>query len=476
LHSPRRPPTVAPGPWCRRLKVVTLLHPKVDPTRVDEGDAEALIREARRLRRRRWLIGIAVFALAGTASGVGVAIGGNGSRTAASGSGTDASAVAGSRSSRSAVTDAANAPLAVQSGLVTPKEGWVANGLGLYLTTNAGRTWSTITPPVVRDSGDTVGRMTPAGIDAVGSTHFWIPVSGIGLPGGECRQGLCRGSAIVFTANAGRTWKVSRLSDCLSCNISVSFVNDRDGFAAAGASTIVRTYATTDGGATWRATDTFTTPTDDWGTDKLAFTNSHDGWFVASSQTEAWLFGTTDGGAKWSAAVLPGLTSNERMLDVTGQRFFGAADGVLAVAVEDVATQQDHDVIYTTSDGGTRWMASVAPATFANSTFNQDEDRSPSFVSISTWYVPVGDRLYSTRNGGRSWTSRVPSGPWPHGPLQVFMFDFVTPATGWINLSYNSCGGLPRSSPTGATCTNQIALASTTSAGRHWTLLSSGSS
>jgi hypothetical protein len=37
---------------------MTLLHPRTEPAPQVEGDAEALIREARRLRRRRWTIGV----------------------------------------------------------------------------------------------------------------------------------------------------------------------------------------------------------------------------------------------------------------------------------------------------------------------------------------------------------------------------------------------------------------------------------
>jgi hypothetical protein len=51
---------------------VTLLQPKVDPTPVDASDAEALIKEARRLRRRRWTIGLLVAAVVG--AGVGWAL------------------------------------------------------------------------------------------------------------------------------------------------------------------------------------------------------------------------------------------------------------------------------------------------------------------------------------------------------------------------------------------------------------------
>ncbi len=42
---------------------MTLLHPKVHPAEVNEHDPEALIREARRLRRRRWMLACLVVAL-----------------------------------------------------------------------------------------------------------------------------------------------------------------------------------------------------------------------------------------------------------------------------------------------------------------------------------------------------------------------------------------------------------------------------
>jgi hypothetical protein len=54
---------------------VTLLHPNVPPTHLDEGPTpEALIREARRLRRRRRSIGLLVMAVVGSASGISYAI------------------------------------------------------------------------------------------------------------------------------------------------------------------------------------------------------------------------------------------------------------------------------------------------------------------------------------------------------------------------------------------------------------------
>jgi photosystem II stability/assembly factor-like uncharacterized protein len=187
------------------------------------------------------------------------------------------------------------------------------------------------------------------------------------------------------------------------------------------------------------------------------------------------LFRTTDGGANWSEVELPALPTNDVVLHISGPRFFDANDGLLATAVEDPVTQQDHDVIYTTSDGGANWAASVAPATVPNASFNTDGTLSASFGSAKSWYILAGKQLYVTRNAGQVWASSIPKAEWSHGPFQLDAIDFVNATTGWADLIYNSCGGLPRSSPRPA-CPNEIALASTSSAGHAWTLLSTESS
>jgi len=51
---------------------MTLLHPRIQPAPVDAADAEALIKEARRLRRRRWSVGLLTGAV--VAAGIGWAL------------------------------------------------------------------------------------------------------------------------------------------------------------------------------------------------------------------------------------------------------------------------------------------------------------------------------------------------------------------------------------------------------------------
>jgi hypothetical protein len=52
---------------------MTLLHPRTEPDPVDERETEALIREARRLRIRRWAVGLLIAAVVGAGIGWAVA-------------------------------------------------------------------------------------------------------------------------------------------------------------------------------------------------------------------------------------------------------------------------------------------------------------------------------------------------------------------------------------------------------------------
>ena len=60
---------------------MTLVHSRTDPAGVDTREAEALIIEARRLRRRRWAIGLLVVAVVAAAIGWAVAAGARGPST-----------------------------------------------------------------------------------------------------------------------------------------------------------------------------------------------------------------------------------------------------------------------------------------------------------------------------------------------------------------------------------------------------------
>jgi photosystem II stability/assembly factor-like uncharacterized protein len=270
----------------------------------------------------------------------------------------------------------------------------------------------------------------------------------------------------------------------------VSFLNAENGFAFGqqGASEVrseAEVYETTDGGHSWVTTASLRLSIGE-GVNGLTFTSKVDGWLVVAGDeatapyrpiggghiATAALYRTTDGGHHWTRVALPAPGgSSEQVLAVGAPQFFGVANGVLSVTVEDTATRHDRVVIYATTNGGRTWVEATAPPQVADSVVNVDGNLSASIASPTVWFLIASTKLYVTHDAGRTWSSSTPSASWSAGPFQVGSVDVVSGATGWAGVLYNSCGGLPRHAYT-AQCRNAIGVAATANGGRTWSLLS----
>jgi hypothetical protein len=149
---------------------VTLLHPRVDRAFAGEPETEALIREARRLRRRRCIICVLVVLAVG-ASGLGLTLGSSGGPPATPSSG----AVSGSSSTTPVVT-------ARWSDLTTSVQGIAP---GAQVTT------------VIRYHGEFIA-----------AGNWFGP--GPGLAHLDCPSGC---NPVVWTSTTGASWKVSFASN-----------------------------------------------------------------------------------------------------------------------------------------------------------------------------------------------------------------------------------------------------------------------
>lgn len=336
-------------------------------------------------------------------------------------------------------------PLAPFSmGLVTPQEGWVANGLSLFFTRDGGTDWQLLHPPGI--GGDLANSLTS--FASVGAQDMWFGgITGRGF--GTCRHPTVPArSGLVFvygsvdrTTNGGRSWSEVRLPDCGVAG-SLSFANAEDGYALGPASSATlapakgRLYRTVDGGRTWQVVG----PVPFGGAlveprsgSSIAFPSPGEGFAVSSyGGTTGYFYRTSDGGRQWEEVGLPMPLSYSAAGLFGTPQFFSAYAGLVPALVKQDGTGAEALVVFTTHDGGLRWGMACAPSDKAFARYPTQGTVPFSAATASYWAAYPGPRLYATRNGGATWTRRVP-GPVQAGNVQALQL--VSPHDGWAIVS-----------------------------------------
>jgi photosystem II stability/assembly factor-like uncharacterized protein len=347
------------------------------------------------------------------------------------------------------------------AGLADDNVGWAANGVGIYLTTDQGRSWRTITPPNLlhEDASQRVGSL-----DAVGQNNLWLALEDVpGLvPYSQSTDGSDRGEGIDRSTDGGRTWTFTALPGCLQAcgsNLSLSFVNPEDGFASTGPGPTGSTalFSTVDGGATWTALGARPQL---GGSAQVAFTSTLDGWAVSTPNygdldpQEASignLSRTSDGGATWSA--VPGLPSNEQFALPT---FFGTTAGVVMSNPEGLPGQATS--IFVTDDGGATWTARPLPS-IAGLAALKPRGLGSRFAPITptAWRIDIGSVLYSTADGGLTWTSLVPTPKTAAGNVSSVVFSSLRDG---MAISLQPQCSSPYSAPVESSCFPSLIVSS----------------
>jgi photosystem II stability/assembly factor-like uncharacterized protein len=229
-------------------------------------------------------------------------------------------------------------------GLLGDGVAW-ARGPGLYRTTDAGRSWQTITPPALAGPSEPIhGRHALGGVYFLNRRQGWAASGVAELPS---RWSIYR------TGNGGATWKRARIiGDPVAPgvdSIAFSFVDPRHGYAelepiALGVITSAELYATDDGGRTWRPHGRTAV------SGEFEFTSRRRGW-VVSSKLAGEFFTTGDGGRHWSRVRVPLPAWANRQRIGYGIPIELAHRLVLAVILED-HRERSHVALYVGSPSG----------------------------------------------------------------------------------------------------------------------------
>jgi photosystem II stability/assembly factor-like uncharacterized protein len=344
--------------------------------------------------------------------------------------------------------------------LITPTIGWALTDQQLRWTTDAGSTWTTITPPNVR-----ADRLL--GVSFLDTVHGWAVATG--APNATQQAGL----VMLRSADGGKTWQESTLAApsgsyavIPSGQAAIDFLDAQHGWVVvtlASSSNFSRgeLFQTVDGGATWKkGAIPIGSP--------VHFVTATDGW-TAGGAGGNHLYVTHDGGQSWTT---PSLALPETFAG--GQptyavpTFVDQQTGVLPVTLAANDTRASAILFYVTQDGGHSWATALTLTDAGR--YGVGVRAQAQVVNASTWLAvpPGGQRLVVTRDGGRSIQARTPA----NVPDSVAGVTFASEASGWIWGTRSQCAAPPplgSTPPAKAVCrTTPVELSGTTDGGQSW--------
>jgi photosystem II stability/assembly factor-like uncharacterized protein len=455
---------------------VTVTAPPRPP--VTDAEAQALFEEARRRRRHRRAWFVVVLALCLVATGVALGLGRSAPARPPGAAhprlGPSAGPLLQRPESRAVASPVPYSP--VQAiGRADGAVGWAAAGFSVYLTTDQGRTWRTVTPPGIR--GQTItGVIGP--MVGIGTRDLWLPVGNLVapelIPPSQLPDASVRVTGVERSTDGGATWAFTALPGCLqTCGDipSLSFVDAEHGYAAVGADASGTTgiFSTSDGGATWALVSTWPAAGDG---PSIVFPTVRDGWAVTGPTYGSYqqnggqrtssggsIARTTDGGVTWS--TVPGLPAHEIYAVPT---FFNTQYGVvLGRAASHSTATALAPAVYATEDGGKTWTAHpvLMDRTGDALTDHVTVAASVPFAAISPtdWKLYLGPALYRTTNAGRSWERSVPTPVAAAGTIEAVAF---------ASARQGMAMGLKPDCSAGAPGTCYPVLSGTSDGGRHW--------
>lgn len=235
-----------------------------------------------------------------------------------------------------------------------------------------------------RDGGLTWADLPAPGPYPLDAVHFMDTLRGVAAGGGIDSVSRIH-SALLLTADGGETWR-EMSGDRETIYRAISFPTPRKGFVAgdAGALTV-----TEDGGGAWKPLPAH--PVDfralQFLDEAVGFAGGfhRDGYRQGDDGTGGFgmILATADGGRTWRA-----LDEASPAFPVIGIQFFSPRMGY---------TLEEGRGLRKTADGGATW-------TLVN---GETSLRSMRFSAPDSGYI-VGDSVWRTVDGGRTWNARIP--------------------------------------------------------------------
>jgi len=265
---------------------------------------------------------------------------------------------------------------------------WVAGSEGQVLrTVDGGKKWQNVSPP-----GQT---LLFRDVEAFDAKHAVVLAIGNG-----------EDSRIFRTADGGKTWaEAFRNTDPVAFYDCLDFNNTRNGLALSDpVGGKFRIAATSDGGKSWKVQSTKGMPAALPG--EFAFAASgtclvagagRSAWFATGGADRPRVFRTSDGGRTWKVTDSP-MASGEAA-GIFSLAFRGPRHGV-AIGGDFATTGGAVNAASYTSDGGRSWK--LVPADKAPKMYRSGSAFVPWTVATVVAVGPTGSDV--SVDGGRSWT------------------------------------------------------------------------
>jgi heat shock protein HslJ/photosystem II stability/assembly factor-like uncharacterized protein len=215
-----------------------------------------------------------------------------------------------------------------------------------------------------------------------------------------------------------------------------------------------RIWVTRDGGTSWEsetALDLSGMPYEHFYPSHLEFLDDQFGWLLAHlgagmSHDYVAVFTTADGGATWQRAADPESSPDIQPCNKSGLLFTDASNGFLS---GDCPGLMPSLFFYQTTDGGTTWAPVLLPLVEGQPAGSSEEMGNacgvrqmallgPGTVALSLHCVDFDSGaiqawLYRSDDNGESWQPQS-------SPVSDGLFDFISPAEGWM---LGEAGGEP---------------------------------